>query len=377
MKISLDEKNKDVVKLVNLMASKNREEREEAQAAVAVLMTDVVNEVIDQAPTFANFFAPKSFAEGTSPEIPLDLYEDITADNHFMVWQQTQAGGTPSQQIILDHQSLKFQTFPMYAAFNFDAKYARNGQVDVVGRTVQRILQEIMIKRDKTAFNTIATALLLASTKIAGASAAGNHIIGSTAENVLQLDDFNKLILRSKRLNTSYTGGTPVGGVPGVTDLAMSPEMVAKLRELAYNPVNTRQATSGTTSIAATDEMRNSLWSNAGIPNFFGINLMEFYELGIGQTYNAIFGALVAANSVTVSGGGGGSWATADDEVILGFDRTRESLLRPFMNNGNGVFTLESEDDLWKKREQRVGYFGGVDEGYCVTNDRVLTGLVV
>ncbi len=377
MKISLNENDQNVQKLVSLMASKNREEREEAQAAVAILMTNVVNEVIDQAPTFANFFTPKSFAEGTSPEIPLDLYEDITADNHFMVWQQTMAGGTPSQQIILDHQALKFQTFPMVAAFNFDAKYARNGQVDVVGRTVQRILQEIMIKRDKTAYNTISTALLLASTKIGGTSAAGNHIIGSTTENVLQLDDFNRLMLRAKRLNTSYTGGTPMGGVPGVTDMALSPEMTAKLRELAYNPVNTRQATSGTTSIAATDEMRNALWNSAGIMNFFGVNFMEFFELGIGQTYNAIFGALVAANSVTVSGGGGGSWATADDEIILAFDRSRESLLRPFMNNGNGVFSLESEDDLWKKREQRVGYFGSVDEGYCVTNDRVLTGLVV
>jgi hypothetical protein len=192
------------------------------------------------------------------------------------------------------------------------------------------------------------------------------------------MDDFNRLILRAKRLNTSWTGGTPIGGVPGVTDLAMSPEMIAKLRELAYNPVNTRQATSGTTSISATDEMRNALWTNAGIPNFFGINLMEFHELGVGQTYNAIFGALVAANSVTLTGpGGSGNWATADDEVILGFDRSRESLLRPYMTDGSGTFTLDAEDDLWKKREQRIGYFGGVEEGYAVTNDRVLTALIV
>ena len=69
----------------------------------------------------------------------------------------------------------------------------------------------------------------------------------------------------------------------------MSPEMTQEIRAMAYQPVNTRQASSGTSSIPATDEMRNNILSKAGYPAIFDVNIIELLEMGINQRYNKIF----------------------------------------------------------------------------------------
>ena len=235
MKITI-KRTEDQLALIKAMGSNNREEAYEAQAAVADFIGPVVSEVINNAPTVGNLYSTISYGEDDNPSLPLDLFHDITDENYIQVYSQQVAGGLPYSQVFPAHNELKFQTYTLDSALAFDRKYVRSARTDVVSKTFTRMAQEVMLKQTKTAFNVLATALV----KGKGTNnTAGNQIIASSAANRFVLADFNNLITKSKRINSSWSGGTPVGGVKaGISDLLVSPEMVEELRAMAYNPVN-------------------------------------------------------------------------------------------------------------------------------------------
>jgi len=209
-----------------------------------------------------------------------------------------------------------------------------------------------------------------------GTAAAGNHVIAATTAGVLQLNDFNRLLTRSKRIWSSFSSGTPVGGATtGVTDLLMSPEMTEQIRAIAYQPVNTRSgavATNGATSIPATDSMREAIMNSAGFPTLFGIGIIELLELGINQRYNKIFDAVNTANSSPVT------FTQASNNIIFGVDRGRGGLLRPTVTEeGASTDVSVSVDDQFAVRQNKMGWYGGIHEGRIIVEDRVLTGCVV
>lgn len=380
MKITI-KRTEDQLALVKAMGSNNRDEAYEAQAAVADLMGPVLNEVINNAQSIGNLFSTMTFGADDNPSIPLDLFYDITDEDFITVYSQQVAGGLPYSQVFPAHNELKFSTYTLDSAFAFDKKYVRKSRLDVVSKTFTRMAQEILLKQEKTAFNVLAAALVRGDTKIGTTAAAyGNHIIGSTVADQFTLNDFNRLITRCKRMSASFSGGTPVGGAKvGVTDLMVSPEMVQELRAMAYQPVNTRQAPSGTSSIAGTDEFRNQLYAAAGLPSFYGINIVEILELGVGQRFNKIFDAMVTANSATIIGGGNtGTFVQADDEILIGIDRSRESLVRPVvLDEGTSAEFSIMVDDQFTARQNKVGYYGKLEEGRICLDDRALVGIVV
>jgi hypothetical protein len=142
---------------------------------------------------------------------------------------------------------------------------------------------------------------------------------------------------------------------------------------MAYNPVNTRQATSGTTSIPATDTLREQLYSAAGLPSFYGINIIEVLEMGINQRFNRIFDAVRASNSVTLA-----NWSQTDDEILIGVDRSRDALIRPvLLEEGSANELTVAVDDQFSLRQNKIGYYGRLEEGRVVLDDRALVGLYV
>lgn len=378
MKITL-KKTDEQVALVKAMGSNNRDEAFEAQAAVATLMGPVINEVVNNAPTVSNIFTSMTFNEDDNPSLPLDLFHDITDEDFITVYSQQVAGGLPYSQVFPAHNELKFTTYNLDSALAFDKKYARRSRLDVVGKTFTRMAQEILMKQEKTSFNVIASALVNAQTISAagGSRAKGNHIIEATTAGRFVLHDFNRLITLSKRINASFSNGTPVGASKvGITDLMVSPEMVQELRAMAYNPINTAEAPYGSAvkdSIAAPEALRMQLYSAAGLPAFYGINIVEVLELGIGQRFNLIFEAVRAANSVTIS-----NWSVSADEILIGIDRSRDALIRPVMQGEDSPseFSL-MVDDQFVGRQSKVGYYGKLDEGRMIIDDRALVGLYV
>ena len=373
MKITL-KRTEEQVELVKAMASRNRDVAYEAQQALADFIGPVLAEVVNQAPTLSNLFTNFQFNEMDSPSIPLDLYYDVTAPDYIKVYSTTVPGGLPTNTVTPSVGEMKFNTYRLDSAVDFDKRYAANSRMDVIGKTFTRIAQEIMIRQESTSGNLIMGALEAAATN------GKSHTISKVKGSSIILDDFNNLLTLAKRINTAWTGSAPEGGrIKGITDLIMGPEQVKGLREMAYNPVNTNTRAAGTSDIAATDDMRNAIYGNAGVPEFFGINIMEINELGENNGTPAVgnqskltkvFESLSSAHGVGQAKG-----LLAD--VVVGLDRSRESLFRAVALDAEtgSEFSLNA-DDQYSIRQQKIGYYGSLEEGRMILDDRVLTGFL-
>lgn len=360
MNITL-KRTEEQVELVKAMASRNRDVAYEAQTALAEFIGPVLAQVVNEAPTLSNLFSTFQFNEMDSPSIPLDLYYDITAPDYVKVYSTTVPGGLPTNTVTPTVSEMKFNTYRIDSAVDFDKRYAAKSRMDVIGKTFTRIAQEIMLRQESTSANLILGALSEASTN------GKSHVL--SAGSSLILDDFNKLLTLGKRINTAWNGGAGEGGrIKGVSDLIMSPEAVQGLREMAYNPVNTKgSGTAGAKQagdiVPATDEMRNAIYSNAGIPEFYGISIMEINELGEDQKFTKVWNSL---NSST------------DTDLVIGIDRSRESLFRAVALDAetSAEFSLAA-DDQYSVRQQKIGYYGSMEEGRMILDDRVLTGITL
>jgi len=366
MNITL-KRTEEQVELVKAMASRNRDVAYEAQTALAEFIGPVLAQVVNEAPTLSNLFSTFQFNEMDSPSIPLDLYYDITAPDYVKVYSTTVPGGLPTNTVTPTVSEMKFNTYRIDSAVDFDKRYAAKSRMDVIGKTFTRIAQEIMLRQESTSANLILGALSEAKTN-------GKDHVLEAAGKTLILDDFNKLLTLGKRINTAWNGGAGEGGrIKGVSDLIMSPEAVEGLREMAYNPVNTKGTSAGGAvnsggPIAATDEMRNAIYSNAGIPEFYGISIMEINELGEDQKFTKVWNSLKHGTTI----------ADYNDDIVIGIDRSRESLFRAVALDAetSAEFSLAA-DDQYSVRQQKIGYYGSMEEGRMILDDRVLTGITL
>jgi len=384
------ERTAEQVELVKAMASKNREVAYEAQAALGDFIGPVLAEVIAQAPTLSNLFTSLQFNSEDNASIPLDLYHDITDEDYIQVWAQNAPGGLPTNQVAPVQQELKFTTYKLDSALSFDKRYAARSRMDVVSKTFTRMAQEILLKQDKTSASIILSALGNAKTN--GLS----HVVPSVQSDRFLLADLNKLFTLCKRIATSWAGGTPADRRGrGVTDLIVSPEIVEEIRGMAYNPINTVSNVThsdgqggmlqGGGDIAGTEALRERVFNSAGIPEFYGVSIMEIHEMGTKQKWNKLF-ENVAGDDITSNG----NTATAtnldsqlnfdaeSDELIIGVDLSRESMIRAVATDSESGSEFDLVvDDQFVSRSQKIGYYGSLEEGRMLLDDRVLTGIIV
>jgi hypothetical protein len=384
MKITL-KRTPEQVELVKAMASRNRSVAYEAQVALAEFIGPVLAEVLNNAPTVSNLFNSLQFDADDNPSIPLDLYYDIADEDYVRVWSQSHAGGLPSNQVLPTASELKLATYTLDAAVDFDRRYAAKSRMDVVGKTFTRVAQEILLKQERTSASLLMTSLAGASIKTSPLFEDKQIFRTALADSVL-IDDFNKLMTLAKRINTSWIGGTPTTRTRGITDIVCSPEVVGSIRAMAYNPVNTRggdgagaAATDGSQNpLAAPEGLRNELYQNAGLDSFMGVNILEFNEMGKGEKFNSIFDTAAGnATYKTYDGARGAQFAGATDEIIVGVDRTRDSLMRVVATDPDSSSELNLvADDQYSVRQNKIGYYGQLEEGRVVLDNRVLLGLI-
>ena len=367
------------------MASRNRTVAYEAQTALAEFIGPVLAEVLNNAPTVSNLFQSLQFDADDNPSIPLDLYYNIADEDYVRVWSQNHAGGLPSNQVLPTASELKLATYNLDTAVDFDRRYAAKSRMDVISKTFTRVAQEILLKQERTSATLLMTSLVNATTKTS--TATGDvHIQACEIDDQFLLADINNMFTLAKRINSSWIGGTPTTRTKGITDLICSPEIVEKIRSMAYNPVNTNaalgQAAAATNSegIAAPESVREELWRNVGMTSFFGLNILEFNEMGATQKFNTIFGVAGAEGTTYTSPNTANSiaFAAANDQIVVGVDRTRDSLIRAVATDGeSGSEMTLIADDQYSIRQNKIGYFGSIEEGRVVLDNRVLVGCVV
>ena len=378
MKITL-KRTDEQIELIKAMASKNRDVAYEAQAALAEFMAPVVAEVINQAPVLSNLFSTFSFDADSNPSLPLDLYYDITAEDYIQVYSTTIPGGLPTNHVLPTASELKFTTYTLDSAVSFDRRYAAQSRLDVVGKTMTRVAQEVLMKQQTTSASLVMGSLAAATTPgvpaLSGGTA-GAHVQPANVAGQFLLADLNAMLTRAKRANAAWTKGTPVGGEGnvGITDIMVSPEIVEQIRAMSYNPVNTRggqgdaAAGDGETAfpIAAPESVRSAMWGNAGLPTFYGINIMEVNELGVDGRFTNVYDAASPIESAT------------GKDLVVGLNLSKDSLLRAVaLDSESGAeFTLMA-DDQYSIRQQKIGFFGSVEEGRMVIDTRALFGVAV
>ena len=367
MKITL-KNTPEQVELIKAMASRNRDVAYEAQTALAEFIGPVLAEVINNAPAMSNLFTTLQYNADDNPSIPLDLYYDVTDEDYVQVYSQSRAGGLPTSEVHPTSSELKVATYSLDSAVSFDRRYAAKSRMDVVAKTMTRVAQEILLKQNTISANVIMKALANASTNN------NDHVIDAVGAGRFTLADLNALMTRSKRVVTSFVGGTPEAGRGrGVTDIIVSPEIVEELRSIAYNPINTAGNPAGQNGVVQTaDVIAEEAYRAAGAPSFYGINVIELNELGAGQKFNTVFGSHASSGSTTSQ-----TWASTD-EIVVGIDRSRESLVRPVAvdSENGGEFNLIA-DDQYSIRQNKIGYFGSLEEGRIVLDDRALCGVIV
>jgi len=366
MKIKF-EKTPEQVELVKAMGSSNKVQALEAQDAFAAFIAPVIQEVLLQAGTASAIYEDMSYDEDDSPSIPVDLYYG-EPEGTFSVWQQTVAGGLPTQQIG-SFQEIKVSTYPLDSAINFDKRYVRKCRLDVVARGLERLSNDVLIKQERNAWYVVLKMLADAETKNV------KHVFRSQVADTFQVDDINKAITLLKRLNAAYNGTTPVGNEGrGLTDLYVSPEIMETIRGFAYNPVNTKLGpTNATTGIPLTDSVRERIFSAGGMSDIWGVTLHELLELGIGSKYNVLFNEL--ANGKTY---GGSAFNGTNDQILIGIDRSRRSFIRALAVNAEtgGSFNLRP-DDQFLARSGKVGFYGGLEEGRVALDAKAVAGIIV
>lgn len=385
MNITL-KRTEEQVELVKAMASKNRNVAFEAQAAAAEFVGPVLSEIMNTAPTLSNMFSSFSFNQDDNPSLPLDLYYDVTDTDYLEIWGQQVAGGLPSNSVVPTHSEVKFATYRLETAVDFDRRYAARSRLDVVSKTFTRIAQELLIKQEHTSANLVLGVLAKASTNNEG------HVIESAGKDQFLLADLNALLTKAKRINASWSGGTAVNGTRGITDLLVSPEIMGEIRAMAYNPINSKGT--GSTGdkqagdvIPGTEAMRNELYNNAGATELYGISITETNELGNKQRFNDVYSTLLngvgnSASSSTDPGNVGHSsnkWAGGDnDEILIGIDRSRDSLMRAIATDSDSGSELSLvADDQYSIRQNKIGYYAQIEEGRMVLDKRAVTGIVV
>lgn len=368
------DKTKETSELIKALASKNPETSFKAQMAIAAQMSAVIQEVIKLAPTISNLFEDVEYNEGENPSIPLALFRPDETSEFFTVWSQREAGGLATSMVTPPSNDLKLDTYTLDGAMSFFKKYATGGRVEVIQKAFERLANEILAKQEVNSSVVVLQALAKAATAFTVGGVPQGHVIRSANAGAIVLEDFLSLQTLAKRVNSAWNKGTPLNKSQGITDLLVSPEMVQKLKGMAYNPINTR----GTkTDIPGTEAFRNALYDAAGDLSFYNVNIIEVNELGINYRNNALFATQAGATTYT-GGGVTAAFNPAAEQILVGIDRSKTSLVRPVAvdSETNSSLTV-LPDDQFVGRAGKVGWYAQLEEGRTVLDDRALLGLIV
>ncbi len=378
------EKTDAQVDLVKRMGSKNKTESMAAAEALAAVMTRPILQVIEQAPVISNLYQTLTYGAGTQSTIPLDPYFDVRSRNFLNVWSQSQPGGN-AQNFNDGATQLFVQTYPLFSEVSAAKNQLRAGDIDYLAAYLTRLVQEVLLVQETNGafvlFNSLAGARIDGN----GANTTTSNITLARAATagVFQLDDWNTVEIGYDRTTASWVGGTPVNDRRSITDLLGSPEWMGQIRSIAYQPQNTRQGAvtvQGGSSIAAPEAVRNEIFGGGGIPTLFGVDLHKVYEMGVGRVYNNVFATAEGAISLPAYGAGfggaaGGAFNAATEQVVVGLNSEMFDLARLRMTEMNSEFTLTA-DDQFTTRQDRIGFYGGVTEGYVSVESRAKFGLI-
>ena len=156
-----------------------------------------------------------------------------------------------------------------------------------------------------------------------------------------------------------------------------------QIRAFAYQPMNTRAGSTGSgsdtsTSIALPDSIRTDVFNQAGMQEIYGVNIVELNELGIGQKYNTLFDEFDSGNIGPNGTSGAHAFSAAADEILVGVDNSKGAFVRAIAQDSDTGDTFTTQpDDQFTQRNERIGFYGSLEEGRVCIDSRAIVGLTV
>lgn len=372
------------IELVKAMGSRNKLVSMEAAEAFAAGIWPVIQQVLQQAGTASLIYTDYEFDEDTAPTVPLDFLYGEGA-NVIPTWSAGINGGLPTSEMYTSDE-LRISYYDIDSAVSFRKQFARKSNLNILSNSVERMINEMLVKAELQAWAVIMRGLGEASTVVNGT--ATGHTKSAGATGVFLLDDLSKLITLSRRINRSYAQGTPVSPYSkGITDLFVSPEVKAQIRAFAYNPMNAKIGPTpagatianftSTTAVPLPDAVREEIYRSAGTSSLFDISITDLNELGIGGKYNTLFG-LYATGNINPAGS---TFNTATNEVLVGIDLSKKAFVRGIQtsnqNPGDGAQVTVLVDDQFTLRSDKLGFWAGQREGRVMCDARAVEGLII
>lgn len=355
--------------IVRAMASRNKTESWEAQEALAAFVGPTIDQVLEQVAVSKLVFQEHAYDSGTTPSLPLDLFEQNT-EGLLTVWSESIAGGLATNHVS-GMDDFRFTVDDLTSAVSFLKQYAQNARMDVITLAIKRMTQEILAKSEYLNWSTL---LAAAANSRANDTGVAQVYAGATA-GTFKLADMNTLWTKVKRLRTSWLGGTPTS-IPGrgLTHLLISPEVEGDIRAMVYNPQNTDAFPNDeeSTAMPLPDSMREEIYRNAGTSSLFGVSLIPLVELGVGQVYNRIF----KDNYTNI--GAEPTFDPTTQEVVIGLDLSVPAFLSIVETDSEtGSNVVVTPDNQWSNRSKKIGFFAERREGRVVTDSKALVTLIL
>lgn len=371
MKITID-KTENNTKLLKLMADKDITKAMPAREAFAAFITTPILNVIQSEPVIGNLFTTWTYDYGTPSSIPLAPLFDIKESDFIKVWAQSRPGGLATSQN-MDVSELMVMTYALQSAVSFPLQYLRAARVDVVAAYLQRMAQEFLVKQEANSFAVLGA--VAAQSQYLRNGTLTNQIIRSTTQGVVVPQDISRLVTLMSRVNSSWVGGTPNGATRAITTLVGSPEFLEQIRNMAFEPLNTR---ANTYPLGGPQQFREDIYNAGGNASIYGMELLSVYDMGVNFPYNILFSNYAGSTAYQGYGGTGTAvFSPGSEQLVIGIDRRQDFLARLVESNPDDGSTLTvMADNQWTNRSEEVGFWAKLREGRVALDGRNVVGLI-
>ncbi|RKY43057.1 MAG: hypothetical protein DRP85_00750 [Candidatus Makaraimicrobium thalassicum] len=319
--------------LLRKAASNDLEERKKYQRALAQVLDGAFRGAVLEDDTLNGVFQRVVLEPGVDPRFPLHFLSPGEEEDYvaFVIAKE----GAPPQRLI-EGDEVYVPTYTISNSIDIARKYVRDARWDVVADAMDVLKYGFTRKLNDDGWHTIISAAVENGRVVDSSAAAGTF---------------------TKKLLTGMM--TAIKRFPGgrrskLTDLFLSPEALADIRNWSQAEVD--------------DITRHEIFRGeglAGLPTIFGVRLHELQELGEGQRFQTYIESTDGPNKASWFVAGGDT----DKEFCIGLDasdwalRTRKFVVREDLQ-------LYEDDTLL--RSNRVGWFGFMEIGFAVLDNRFL-----
>jgi hypothetical protein len=327
-------------KAMQACASADEAERVAAQRAFAAQLASPIRRAVFDESTLEGIYERDVLAPGATPNYPLDFVKPGD-EERFVAFTLPKTGRIPDRHV--EGDELWVPTFRVANAISWDIRYMRQARFDVVARALDVYRAGYVRKNNSDGWRVLMAAAVDRG-MIVTASGSAPFTGATSALSPTAPGQFTKeLIARAQTAMTRGAGGN--GNAGKLTDVYLSMEAMEDIRAWGTTEVDefTRREI-----LKASDQMLASV---------YGVALHPMTEFGIGQEYQQYIDVTLAA-----------SLPTHTLEFAIGLDlSTMDSFVEPVVQD------LETFEDPYLYREQRMGVYGHLEHGFaCLDNRRVM-----